>query len=181
AEVVRPGAHQHHHRIEGDAIARHVDHRLAGARGLDLAIDAGDEGAFGIVVPQHAELLDRYDARRAQRVDAAVTVRLHEVGEGPAGLAELHPCDAEPHGIARLPRVALGIPIWRRRARRGVEDAHVGGAVLGRHEAGEVEAWILHHDWRREHGPAAVAVPATPEERGDEEHEERDATRAEAS
>jgi hypothetical protein len=91
---VGPAAHEHHHLVEGDPVPRHVDHRLAGGRGPDLAVDGRDEGLVG-VASHHAELLDRRDAGRAQCVDAAHAVRLHEVGERPARLTQLDLGEAE--------------------------------------------------------------------------------------
>ena len=125
-QVVGPAAHERHHLVEGDAVPRHVDHRLAGARGPDLAVDGGDEGPVG-VAPHLAELLDRRDAGRAQRVDAAGAVRLHEVGKGPARLAQLHVGQAEAHrvactlaGSAREPPPGAGARVVAYRTRTSV-------------------------------------------------------------
>ena len=143
-----------------------------------MAVDGGDERMVG-VAPHLAELLDRRDTGRAQRVDAAGAVRLHEVGKGPAGLAQLHVRQAEAHRVACTLQVAFASPFGRRRSRGGVEDAHIGIAVFRRHEAREVEARVLHDDRRRHHGPGDVAVAAAGQQTDEgEDGQDRDPAHA---
>ena len=83
--------------------------------------------------------------RRAQGVDPARgdPILRREIGEGPAGLAELHVRRVQSRtAITSSLGVALRIPAGAG-ARRGVEDGQLVGAVLRRHEAGEIEPRVL--------------------------------------
>jgi hypothetical protein len=163
---VGPRAHEHEHLVEGDPVSRHVEHRLAGRRRQDLAVDGGHEGPVGLLA-HHAELLDGGEAGRPQRVDGAGPIRRHEVVEGPPRFAQLHLGPAEASAVAGALLVALPGAGGRRRAGRRIEDADVGVPVGGRHAAGEVEPRIRHDDRRRHHGPADV-IAAAPGQEADE-------------
>jgi hypothetical protein len=156
--------------IEADPVARYVDHRLASPRGIHLAVDSGDQGLVGRA-SHVAEFLHRDYARRAKLLDGVRAIRFDEVGEGPARLAKLHACQAEPDLIAGASQVALDSTGRGGGAGGGIEEVHIGRAIPRRDEASEVEARVLHDDRRRKHRPFRLVAAAAAREHDKGEQE----------